>query len=77
MMMEERIEEGRREIEECDRIREKTERTLKELEEEGRVINGEEKPTSANGAQGGKEDAKTVEARRLWRMIQDEVSPED
>lgn len=72
-MMEERIEEGRREIEECDRIKIKTEQILKDLEEEGREVVGGEMNGGANGAHDGVEDAKTAEARKLWRMIHEEV----
>jgi len=76
--MEEQIDEGRREIEECDRVKEKVENMLKELEEEGRrEASGGGTISATNGLQDGDghepSDEKVAEAKRLWEIINEEV----
>ncbi len=80
-MMEEQIEEGRREMQECDRVKTKVEERLAEIERGGREVerrdgdgdggNGKKTDNMRNGtstahAMGGDEHVK-----RLWRMMTD------
>ena len=76
-MMEEQVEEGRREMQECERVKAKVEEQLGEIEREGHGVerrdgDGEygnkddnvRNDTSTAGAIGADEHAK-----QLWRMM--------
>ncbi len=78
-MMEEQIEEGRREMQECDRVKNKVEERLAEFEnggheverrdgngEDGKKTDGTRNDTNIAHARGGDEHAK-----RLWKMMTD------
>jgi mediator of RNA polymerase II transcription subunit 7 len=65
MMMEEQLEEGKREMEECERVKAKVEESLKAMERLG--LN-----TEGSGVNGVAKDAKakeTEDTQRLWQMI--------
>jgi mediator of RNA polymerase II transcription subunit 7 len=66
MMMEEQLEEGRREMEECERVRGKVEESLREMEG---LVRDSEVGGGANGV--GKNDAANEQddTQRLWQMI--------
>jgi mediator of RNA polymerase II transcription subunit 7 len=67
MMMEEQLEQGRREMEECDRVRRKVDESLREMEGFGR--DSEVGGRGMNGV-GGEAKTKEVEdTQRLWQMI--------
>jgi mediator of RNA polymerase II transcription subunit 7 len=71
MMMEEQLEEGRREMEECERVKAKVEESLKAME--GLSLNAE-----GSGVNGVVKDAKVKEmedTQRLWQMIH-EMDPD-
>lgn len=68
MMMEERLEEGRREMEECERVRRKVEDSLKEMERlrrEGQA--GGEMGVSGNGGQSKAKELDDIHS--LWQTI--------
>jgi mediator of RNA polymerase II transcription subunit 7 len=67
MMMEEQLEEGRREIEECERVKEKVEQSLMEIEELGKNIQTERR--GINGVGGDSNAKESEEAQKLWQMI--------
>ena len=67
MMMEEQLEEGRREIEECERVKEKVEQSLMEIEELGKNIRTERR--GINGVGGDSNVKESEEAQQLWQMI--------
>ena len=73
MMMEEQLEEGRREMEECERVRGKVEESLKAME--GLGLNA--KGSGVRGVNGVKDvKAKEMEdTQRLWQMIH-EMDPD-
>jgi hypothetical protein len=65
MMMEEQLDEGKREMEECERVKAKVEESLKAMERLG--LN-----TEGSGVNGVAKDAKakeTEDTQRLWQMI--------
>jgi mediator of RNA polymerase II transcription subunit 7 len=74
MMMEEQLEEGRREMEECERVRGKVEESLKAME--GLGLNAE--GSGVRGVNGVVKDSKAKEmedTQRLWQMIH-EMDPD-
>ena len=74
MMMEEQLEEGRREMEECEKVKAKVEESLKVMEELG--LNAED--SGVRRADGVVKDAKAKEmedTQRLWQMIH-EMDPD-
>ena len=66
-MMEEQLEEGKREIRECERLKDKIEGFLRDVEDRGRS----RIEMKAEKRDEGKKVDKTDEddARRLWQMI--------
>ena len=74
MMMEEQLEEGRKEMEECERVRGKVEESLKMME--GLGLNAE--GSGVRGVNGAVKDAKAKEmedTQSLWQMIH-EMDPD-
>lgn len=77
--MEELVEEGRREMEECDRVKGKVERALREIEEGGRDGGGG--GGGGGVGSGGKgldagnsmvhDKGRQDDAKRLWKMMND------
>ena len=67
-MMEEEIEEGRREMSECDRVKAKAEEVLKDIEKRAEKIASDEASAAKGTANDGPGDDK---ARRLWKMMVD------
>jgi mediator of RNA polymerase II transcription subunit 7 len=71
MMMEEQLEEGRREMEECERVKAKVEESLKTME--GLGLNAE--CSSVNGVAKDAKAKETEDTQRLWQMIH-EMDPD-
>lgn len=68
-MMEEEIEEGRREMAECDRVKAKAQGLLRDIETQAEKIASDKKSSAAIGtADAARRDEK---ARRLWQMMQE------
>ena len=66
-MMEEQLEEGRKEMEECERVKRKVEESLKEMEGFGR--DEETGESSINGAGKGTMVKEMEDTQRMWKMI--------
>jgi mediator of RNA polymerase II transcription subunit 7 len=67
MMMEEQLDQGKKEMEECERVRKKVDESLREMEGFGR-----DSETEGNGVNGVGGEAKTKEVedrQRLWQTI--------
>lgn len=66
-MMEEQLEEGRREMEECDVVKRKVERVLREIEDGkfhgGRGDSGQDMGAKAQGEE--------LHVKQLWKMMTD------
>jgi hypothetical protein len=71
MMMEEQLEEGRREMEECERVKAKVEESLKTMEGLGLNVEG----SSVNGVAKDAKAKETEDTQRLWQMIH-EMDPD-
>ncbi|EHY58110.1 Mediator of RNA polymerase II transcription subunit 7 [Exophiala dermatitidis] len=71
-MLEEILEEGQREIDECDRLKERVEQFLRNVGEV-KTANGVDGSIPADGASAGhaSDDAKMEEQIKLWKMIHD------
>ena len=67
MMMEEQLEEGRKEMEECERVKGKVEEKLKEMEGFGR--DGDTGGSRVNGVGKGTMVKETENTQRMWKMI--------
>ena len=68
MMMEEQLAEGRREMEECERVRGKVEESLREMEGFGR--DGETAEKSETSAEKRDVEKEVEDTQRMWQMIQ-------
>jgi hypothetical protein len=67
-MMEAEVEEGRREMSECDRVKAKVEGALKDIEKQAEDV-ASNKEAAANGAAKG--SSVHGDAKRLWKMMMD------
>jgi mediator of RNA polymerase II transcription subunit 7 len=70
-MMEAMVEDGRREMEKCERMKARIEEILEGLEERGKEMSGDEgeKETGISSTAKGSDQGEN--ARQLWRMIAD------
>jgi mediator of RNA polymerase II transcription subunit 7 len=76
-MVEGMVEDGRREMEKCERMKERVEEVLEGLEKRGRETSGNEYEENAESASTPKEPHQDEYARRLWSMMADIKIEED
>ena len=69
MMMEEQLEEGRKELEECERVKDKVDESLKAME--GFVKNEKTGTMSVNGVGKGTTLEEVETTQRMWKIIQE------
>jgi mediator of RNA polymerase II transcription subunit 7 len=68
MMMQEQLEEGKREMAECETVRRKVEESLRQMEafgRDGEIVGGK----GLNGVDGDSKPTERDDTRSLWRMI--------
>lgn len=78
-MMEEQVEEGRREMQECERVKAKVEEQLVKIEREGHEVerrdgdggNGKKDDDVRNGTSTAGAIGADEHAKHIWRMMAD------